>query len=51
MSQTARRSIGWGEKKVLRVPPKRRKRLRVGESTTPADRIHAGYPDHVGALH
>ena len=29
---------------------KRRKRQRLGVSTTPADRLHAGRPDHVWAL-
>jgi putative transposase len=32
------------------VPLRRRKRRRVGESSTPADRLHADYPDHVWAL-
>lgn len=39
----------WREE-GLRVPPKRRKRQRVGTSTTPADRLAATYPDHVWAL-
>lgn len=39
----------WREE-GLRVPPKRHKRLRVGVSTTPADRLHAEHPDHVWAL-
>jgi putative transposase len=34
----------------LRVPTKRRKRQRLGESATPADRLHATRPDHVWAL-
>lgn len=34
----------------LRVPQKRRKRQRFGESTTPADRLRACRPDHVWAL-
>jgi hypothetical protein len=29
------------------VPPKRRKRQRLGTSTTPADRLQAIRPDHV----
>lgn len=54
------RDAGWtvNRKKVqrlwreegLRVPPKRRKRRRLGESTTPADRLRAERPDHVWAL-
>lgn len=39
----------WREE-GLRVPQKRRKRQRVGTSTTPADRLAAIYPDHVWAL-
>ncbi len=39
----------WREE-GLRVPPQRRKRRRVGESTTPADRLQALRPDHVWAL-
>jgi len=39
----------WREE-GLRVPPKRRKRQRLGESTTPADRLGATHPDHVWAL-
>ena len=39
----------WREE-GLRVPPKRRKRQRMGISTTPADRLTATYPDHVWAL-
>jgi transposase InsO family protein len=39
----------WREE-GLRVPPKRHKRLRVGVSTTPADRLCARRPDHVWAL-
>jgi putative transposase len=39
----------WREK-GLRVAPRRHKRRRLGESTTPADRLMATYPDHVWAL-
>ena len=39
----------WREE-GLRVPPKRRKRQRLGESSTPADRLAATHPDHVWAL-
>jgi putative transposase len=39
----------WREE-GLRVPPKRRKRQRLGVSTTPADRLRAIRPDHVWAL-
>ena len=39
----------WREE-GLRVPPKRRKRQRLGESSTPADRLTATYPDQVWAL-
>jgi putative transposase len=39
----------WREE-GLRVPTKRRKRPRLGESTTPADRLSAEHPDHVWAL-
>jgi putative transposase len=39
----------WREE-GLRVPTKRRKRQRLGESATPADRLHATRPDHVWAL-
>jgi putative transposase len=39
----------WREE-GLRVPPKRRKRQRLGESSTPADRLQAEHPDHVWAL-
>ena len=39
----------WREE-GLRVPPKRRKRQRLGESSTPADRLQATRPDHVCAL-
>jgi hypothetical protein len=39
----------WREE-GLRVPPKRRKRQRLGESSTPADRLQATRPDHVLAL-
>ena len=34
----------------LRVPQRRRKRQRIGVSTTPADRLVALRPDHVWAL-
>jgi putative transposase len=39
----------WREE-GLRVPVKRRKRQRLGVSTTPADRLTAERPDHVWAL-
>ena len=39
----------WREE-GLRVPPKCRKRQRLGDSTTPADRLRAERPDHVWAL-
>jgi putative transposase len=39
----------WREE-GLRVPTKRRKRQRLGTSTTPADRLAAEHPDHVWAL-
>ena len=39
----------WREE-GLRVPRKRRKRLRLGESTVPADRLRAERPDHVWAI-
>ena len=39
----------WREE-GLRVPPQRRKRQRLGVSTTPADRLTAEHPDHVWAL-
>jgi len=39
----------WREE-GLRVPVKRRKRQRLGISTTPADRLQAERPDHVWAL-
>jgi putative transposase len=39
----------WREE-GLRVPARRRKRQRVGDSTTPADRLRATHPDHVWAL-
>jgi putative transposase len=39
----------WREE-GLRVPAKRRKRVRRGVSTTPADRLTATSPDHVWAL-
>jgi len=39
----------WREE-GLRVPTRRRKRRRLGESTVPADRLRAGRPDQVWAL-
>jgi putative transposase len=39
----------WREE-GLRVPRKRRKRQRLGESTVPADRLRAQQPDHVWAI-
>jgi putative transposase len=39
----------WREE-GLRVPARRRKRQRLGVSTTPADRLAAEHPDHVWAL-
>jgi putative transposase len=39
----------WREE-GLRVPPKRRKRLRRGDSTVPGDRLRAERPDHVWAF-
>jgi transposase InsO family protein len=39
----------WREE-GLRVPARRRKRQRLGVSTTPADRLGAEHPDHVWAL-
>jgi len=39
----------WREE-GLRVPQRRRKRQRLGDSTTPADRLQAEHPDHVWAL-
>jgi putative transposase len=39
----------WREE-GLRVPRKRRKRQRLGESTVPADRLRAQRPDHVWAI-
>jgi putative transposase len=39
----------WREE-GLRVPVRRRKRQRLGPSTTPADRLAAEHPDHVWAL-
>src|SRR4029434_147805 len=39
----------WREE-GLRVPAHRRKRQRLGTSTTPADRLAAEHPDHVWAL-
>jgi putative transposase len=39
----------WREE-GLRVPRKRRKRQRLGDSTVPADRLRAEHPDHGWAL-
>jgi putative transposase len=39
----------WREE-GLRVPSRRRKRQRLGTSTTPTDRLAAEHPDHVWAL-
>ena len=39
----------WREE-GLRVPQRRRKRQRLGESTVPAERLRAEWPDHVWAL-
>src|SRR3954467_14186006 len=39
----------WREE-GLRVPPRRRKRQRLGESTVPADRLRAERPNHVWAI-
>jgi len=39
----------WREE-GLRVPQRRRKRQRLGESTVPADRLRAQAPDHVWAI-
>ena len=39
----------WREE-GLRVPPKRRKRQRLGESTVPGDRLRAERPDQVWAF-
>jgi putative transposase len=39
----------WREE-GLRVPGRRRKRLRLGDSTVPAERLRAERPDHVWAL-
>jgi len=39
----------WREE-GLRVPRKRRKRQRLGDSTIPADRLRAERPDHVWAI-
>ncbi|MBA2312609.1 MAG: transposase [Actinobacteria bacterium] len=54
------RDEGWGanrkkiqrlwREKGLRVPPRARKRQRLGISTCPANRLHAERPDHVWAL-
>jgi hypothetical protein len=42
-----RRAVARGS---LRVPVRRRKRQRLGTSTTPAGRLAAEHPDHVWAL-
>jgi putative transposase len=39
----------WREE-GLRVPPRRRKRRRLGDSATPAGRLRAAHPNHVWAL-
>ena len=39
----------WREE-GLRVPQRRRKRQRLGDSTVPADRLRAQHPNHVWAL-
>ncbi|MBW8711602.1 MAG: IS3 family transposase, partial [Mycobacterium sp.] len=39
----------WREE-GLRVPARRRKRQRLGESTVPTDRLRAERPDHVWAI-
>src|SRR5690349_22740717 len=39
----------WREE-GLRVPPRRRKRQRLGDSTVPADRLRAERPGHVWAI-
>jgi putative transposase len=39
----------WREE-GLRVPQRRRKRQRLGDSTVPADRLRAEHPDHVWAM-
>jgi putative transposase len=39
----------WREE-GLRVPRKAKKRRRLGDSTVPAERLEAGYPNHVWAL-
>ena len=39
----------WREE-GLRVPVRKRKRMRLGQSTVPASRLAAGRPDHVWAL-
>jgi putative transposase len=39
----------WREE-GLRVPQKRRKRQRLGDSTVPAERLRAEHPDHVWAI-
>ena len=49
-SVTARKIQRLWREEGLRVPVKRRKRQRLGVSTTPADRLHAERPDHVWAL-
>jgi putative transposase len=47
---TARPCSGSGARRGWRVPARRRKRQRLGVSTTPADRLAAEHPDHVWAL-
>src|SRR4051812_5421621 len=59
-AHTLLREDGWGvnRKRVqrlwreegLRVPKRRRKRQRLGESTVPADRLRAERPGHVWAI-
>ncbi|HEV2771367.1 MAG TPA: hypothetical protein VGV57_00830 [Thermoleophilaceae bacterium] len=46
-----RKCVGrlWREE-GLRVPKRRRKRQRIGESTVPAKRLHAEHPNQVWAL-
>ncbi len=39
----------WREE-GLRVPQRRRKRQRLGDSTGPAERLRAEHPDHMWAL-
>ncbi len=50
MCSTARRPSALWREEGLRVPQKRRKRQRLGESTTPADRLVATHPNHVWGL-